>query len=211
MESTAEQTAGATFGGCENDGILFLANTAEARNGERRGAARESDVFDLPDLPHETRPRGSDNMEPRDVFQGGAAGALANHELAKMHKPGAPVPNDGGAVEDTTRSPSNSKSSAKAPGSTGVPAPGCQHRRASTSTCSAVTCPKPSTAGEQTSNRDPGESSSGLLKTRGRGVWKKSACDIMAMLKAVKDGEGVCLAAEFLTLPGRSKYPGGAK
>ena len=127
MESTAEQTAGATFGGCENDGILFLANTAEARNGERRGAARESDVFDLPDLPHETRPRGSDNMEPRDVFQGGAAGALANHEMAKTHKPGAPVPNDGGA----TRSPLNLKSSAKAPEG---------------STCSAVTCAKPSTA-----------------------------------------------------------------
>ena len=44
----------------------------------------------------------------------------------------------------------------------------------------------------------------------GRGVWKKSAVDIMDMLKVVKDGEGVCLAAEFLALPDRSEYPGDA-
>ena len=43
-----------------------------------------------------------------------------------------------------------------------------------------------------------------------RGAWKKSAVDIMAMLKAMKDGEGVCLAAEFLALPDRSEYPGAA-
>jgi hypothetical protein len=30
------------------------------------------------------------------------------------------------------------------------------------------------------------------------------------MLKAVKDGEGVFLAAEFLALPDRSEYPGAA-
>ena len=46
--------------------------------------------------------------------------------------------------------------------------------------------------------------------TLGRGVWKKSAVDIMAMLKAMKDGEGVCLAAEFFALPDRSEYPGAA-
>ena len=106
MKNSAEQTAGATLGDYENDGILFLANTAEARDSERQfmGAARQSDVFDLPDLPHATQPRDGDNMEPGDVFQGGAPGALANHELAKAHKPCAPVPNDGGAVENTTRS-----------------------------------------------------------------------------------------------------------
>jgi hypothetical protein len=97
MENSAEQTAGATLGDYENDGIIFLANTAEARDSERQfmGAARQSDVFDLPDLPHATQPRGSDNMEPGNLFQGGA---LRNHELAKAHKPGAHVPDDSGAV-----------------------------------------------------------------------------------------------------------------
>jgi hypothetical protein len=96
------------------------------------------------------------NSEDLPIYQDAAALQLAYREA---------VADDG-----ATRSPSNSKSSAKAPESTDVPAPACQHRRASTSTYSAATCPKPSTAGEQTSNREDEDEDEATVPTIGQRI-----------------------------------------
>ena len=42
------------------------------------------------------------------------------------------------------------------------------------------------------------------------GSTYQAAIDIMAMLKAMQDDEGVFLAAEFLALPDRTLHPGDA-
>ena len=158
---------------------------------------------------------------------GASAKTLAANEPGALAAPPL-LPKGGGAVDDTHTARRASRVSAKDITGNEQSAPHAkvyakkmtadvkQKRHAdhieteSNDTSSKPAAAPESTAGKQPSSRDPGESSSGLLKTRGRGVWKKSAVDIMAMLKAMKDGEGVCLAAEFLALPDRSEYPGAA-
>jgi hypothetical protein len=158
---------------------------------------------------------------------GASAKTLAANEPGTLAAPPL-LPQDGGAVDDTHTARRASRVSAKDITGNEQSAPHAkvyakkmtadvkQKRHAdhieteSNDTSSKPAAAPDSTAGKQTSSRDPGEPSSGLAKPLGRGVWKKSAVDIMAMLKAVKDGEGVFLAAEFLALPDRSEYPGAA-